>query len=325
MGHLDPLAFDCFLMKTQYIVAALYKFVELPDFENFRSPVRARSQKHEASGSLLRAREGINGTIPGSREGIEAVLAYLRSEPRLADLPHKESTCDFPPFRKMKVRLKQEIVRLGIEGIDPTCKVGEYIDPKDWNALIADPEVVLVDTRNDYEIAVGKFKGALNPQTDDFRSFPQWVEENLDKSQNKKVAMYCTGGIRCEKATSYLLEQGFQHVYHLNGGILKYLEEIPEENSLWEGECYVFDDRVSVNHDLQPGTWVNCVGCGRPVHQRATASPKYIEGVCCPNCHDDLPDDKRQRLAERHRQIIAAKAKAGDQLHPRASALSLLK
>ncbi|MGF1452663.1 MAG: rhodanese-related sulfurtransferase [Opitutales bacterium] len=312
-------------VKPTYTVAALYQFVDLEDFEAMRSPLLAFCQKQAVVGSLLLAREGINGTIAGSREGVDAVLDRLRSNPRLADLAHKESQCDFLPFRKMKVRLKEEIVRLGVEGVDPTCAVGEYVEPEDWNALIRDPEVVLIDTRNDYEIAVGKFQGAVDPQTSDFRSFPDYAKARLDPARHRKVAMYCTGGIRCEKATSYLLQQGFEHVYHLKGGILNYLEKVPREQSLWEGECYVFDDRVSVTHDLEPGSWLNCVGCGRPIPETATADPKFIEGVCCPLCHDTLSEEKRDRLAERHRQIQRAKANLSvDELHPKASALRLL-
>ena len=311
-------------MNETHTIAALYKFVALEDFEAMRSPLLARCQKHGVCGSLLLAKEGINGTIAGPRQGVEAVLAYLKSDTRLADLPAKFSTCDFPPFRKMKVRLKQEIVRLGVDGIDPTCAVGEYIDPEDWNALITDPEVTLIDTRNDYEIAVGTFKGAVNPQTRDFRSFPEYVASQLDPKRDKKIAMYCTGGIRCEKATSYLLAQGFEHVYHLSGGILNYLAKVPPQQSLWEGECYVFDDRVSINHDMQPGTWINCVGCGQPIHQSRTRDPKYVEGVCCPLCHDEMPAHKRNRLQERHRLVVAAKAKLGENLHPKASGLRLI-
>lgn len=310
--------------NQDYVVAALYQFVELPDFADLRSPLLAFCQKHEVVGSLLLSREGINGTIAGCRGSIDTVLARLRADPRLAQLPHKESTCAFAPFRKMKVRLKSEIVRLGVEGVDPCCEVGTYVAPENWNALIADPEVVVIDTRNDYEIAVGRFKGALDPGTRDFRSFPEFVNASLDPARHRKIAMYCTGGIRCEKATSYLLRQGFAEVYHLQGGILNYLAQINREESLWEGECYVFDDRVSVDHDLQPGTWVNCVGCGHPVAAAETASPRYIEGVCCPRCHDELSEEKRQRLAERQRQILLARQRAETPIHPKASALRLL-
>lgn len=307
-----------------YAVAAFYLFAELEDFAQKRSPLLAWCQRHEVCGSILLAREGVNGTIAGPEAGINAVLGWLREDPRLAELTEKRSQCAFPPFRKMKVRLKKEIVRLGVEGIDPNAKVGQYVAPQDWNALIDDPEVVLIDTRNSYEIEVGKFKGAIDPLTDDFRSFPDYVQQQLDPQKHRKVAMYCTGGIRCEKATSYLLEQGFENVYHLHGGILNYLEQIPETETRWQGECYVFDDRVSVNHDLQPGQWLNCVGCGKPIHESETRSPKYIEGVCCPRCHDTMPEEKRQRLAERHRQIQQAKAQASAPVHPKASALGLL-
>lgn len=234
-----------------YVVAALYKFAALNDYQQMREPLRERCDALGIKGTLILAEEGINGTIAGSRNGIDQILAYLKADSRLADLEHKESFFDDPPFYRMKVKTKKEIVTLGIDGINPNVEVGQYVEPKDWNALISDPDVVVVDTRNDYEYELGTFEGAIDPNTDSFREFPAYVAENLDPTKNKKVAMFCTGGIRCEKSTAFMLQQGFEEVYHLQGGILKYLEEVPKEDSLWNGDCYVFDNRVAVNHDLE--------------------------------------------------------------------------
>ena len=238
----------------QTVVIAFYKFVPLPDCEEMRIPLRTFCQQHGVMGTILLANEGINGTIAGSREGIDAVIAHLQSDPRFADFEWKESYHDDMPFEKMKVRLKREIVGLGVPQIDPLRKVGTYVSPEEWNALISDPDVIIVDTRNNYEVELGTFKGAIDPHTKAFREFPKFVEENLDPEKNKKVAMFCTGGIRCEKASSYLLDKGFQEVYHLQGGILKYLETIPSDESLFEGECFVFDERVTLDHQLKKGT-----------------------------------------------------------------------
>ncbi|AMX01722.1 oxygen-dependent tRNA uridine(34) hydroxylase TrhO [Microbulbifer thermotolerans] len=289
------------------VVCALYKFVTLDDFESLRDPLLKVMLDRQVRGTLLLAREGINGTVAGSREGIDALLAHLKSDPRLADLDYKESYTDKPPFLRSKVKLKREIVTMGVEGIDPRRSVGTYVKPADWNALISDPEVLLIDTRNDYEYQVGTFKNAVNPKTDSFREFPQYVQENLDPDKHKKVAMFCTGGIRCEKSTAYLKEQGFKEVYHLQGGILKYLEEVPKEESLWEGECFVFDDRVTVNHDLQPGNYDQCHACRMPVTPEDKQSPLYEQGVSCPHCHDKVSEEKRARLREREKQIQLAK------------------
>ena len=251
---------------AEVLVAALYKFVPLPDFAEMRAPLRAVCEATGSRGTLLLAAEGINGTIAGSPEGVETVLTWLRSDPRLADLEHKESWADSLPFASMKVRLKKEIVTLKRPGVDPRSLVGTYVDPADWNALIQRPDVVLIDTRNDYETELGTFEGAVDPGTASFSELPDWLEaQDLDRST--PVAMFCTGGIRCEKATAYLLQQGFQEVFHLRGGILKYLEEIPEEDSLWRNECYVFDQRVTVDHKLAQGRYVFCVDCGRGVRR----------------------------------------------------------
>ena len=291
----------------QTVVAALYKFVALDDFREMREPLLQKCHELGIKGTLLLAHEGINGTIAGSREAIDAILAYLKADPRLADIEHKESFFDEPPFYRMKVKLKKEIVTLGVEDIDPNSIVGHYVEPKDWNALITDPDVVLVDTRNQYEYEIGTFKGALDPQTETFREFPDYVKENLDPAKHKKVAMFCTGGIRCEKSTGLLLQQGFEEVYHLKGGILKYLEEVPEEESLWQGECFVFDNRVAVDHKLEKGQYDQCHGCRFPITEEDKQSELYQPGICCPRCHDKLTEDQKQRFAERQKQIELAK------------------
>lgn len=229
------------------VVAAFYHFTDLPDYETMRNPLKEFCDAHQLKGTILLAKEGINSTIAGSRAAIDALLSYLRSDPRLQTLEHKESYCQGVPFQRMKVRLKKEIVTLGVPDIDPRHRVGKYVDPKDWNDLIADPEVIVIDTRNNYEVEFGTFQGAINPNLETFGEFPTYVQEQLNPEKHQKIAMFCTGGIRCEKASAYMLSQGFSEVYHLKGGILKYLEEVPSEESVWEGECFVFDDRVSVN------------------------------------------------------------------------------
>ena len=247
------------------VVCAMYKFVTLDNFEALRQPLLDTMLEHDVRGTLLLALEGINGTVSGTRESIDALLNWLGQDERLADIVYKESFESEQPFYRTKVKLKKEIVTMGVEGIDPKRVVGTYVKPADWNALISDPDVVLVDTRNDYEVGIGTFKGAIDPETKTFREFPQYVQDNLDPKKHKKVAMFCTGGIRCEKSTAYMKEQGFDEVYHLEGGILKYLEEVPKEESMWEGECFVFDRRVSVGHGLKEGDHVMCFGCGWPV------------------------------------------------------------
>ena len=270
------------------VVAALYKFVALPDFHELREPLLDACIAAGVKGTLLLAEEGINGTIAGSRDAIDQILAYLKADPRLADIDHKESLDSEIPFYRMKVKLKKEIVTMGVGGIDPNSLVGHYVDPKDWNALISDPEVTLIDTRNAYECDIGSFTGAINPQTTTFREMPAYVKENLDPQKNKKVAMFCTGGIRCEKSTAYMLEQGYEEVYHLKGGILKYLEDVPKEQSLWQGECFVFDNRVAVDHDLNVGSYDQCHGCRHPITVQQKQSEHYQAGVCCPLCYDSL-------------------------------------
>ena len=293
----------------EVVVAALYKFVELPDFHDIREPLLDFCQSRGIKGTLLLAKEGINGTVAGSRKAIDALLAYLRSDTRLIDISHKESIDQSYPFYRMKVKLKKEIVTMGVTGIDPRKVVGTYVKPKDWNALIRDPDVLVVDTRNDYECEIGSFEGAVNPDTETFREFPQYVKENLDPEKHKKVAMFCTGGIRCEKSTAYLKEQGFDEVYHLQGGILQYLEDVPEEESLWEGECFVFDNRVAVNHRLEKGQYDQCHGCRHPITEQDKSSEYYEPGVSCPKCYGKLSDDQKARFKERQKQVQLAKAR----------------
>ncbi|MGV6806506.1 MAG: oxygen-dependent tRNA uridine(34) hydroxylase TrhO [bacterium] len=289
------------------VVAALYKFVTLENFRDMREPLFRFCDAADIKGTLLLANEGINGTIAGTRESIDKVLSHLKSDPRLANLEHKESCEESQPFYRLKIKLKKEIVTLGVDGIDPNRRVGTYVKPQDWNRIIADPEVVVIDTRNDYEVGIGTFERALDPQTESFREFPEYVRQNFDPEKHKKVAMFCTGGIRCEKASAFMLGEGFEEVYHLQGGILKYLEEVPKEDSLWRGECFVFDNRVSVDHQLEKGQYAMCHGCRRPITSADKASPLYEEGVSCPQCHDSLTGDQRQRFRERQKQIRLAK------------------
>jgi len=291
---------------SQIVVCALYKFVTLNNYADLKPPLLAFMQSHHVRGTLLLAKEGINGTVAGTRDDIDALLDYLRSDDRLAELSYKESFTQEMPFLRTRVKLKKEIVTMGVEGIDPKHVVGTYVKPKDWNALISDPDVVLVDTRNDYEVEVGTFKNALNPHTEGFREFPQYVKDNLDPKKNKKVAMYCTGGIRCEKSTAYLKEQGFEEVYHLEGGILKYLEDVPEEETLWEGECYVFDERITVNHQLEKGIYDQCNACRLPITEEDKLSEYYQHGISCPHCFDKTSDQQKARFAEREKQMKLA-------------------
>ncbi len=290
-----------------YIVAALYKFAKLPDYQAMQPALLAFCLQHELKGTLLLAEEGINGTVAGSREAIDALMQYLRQDARLADIEHKESHAEKTPFYRMKVRLKKEIVTLGVPGISPTNKVGTYVAPEHWNALISDPDVILIDTRNDYEYDIGTFQGAIDPRTTTFREFPDYVSKHLDPAKHKKVAMFCTGGIRCEKASSYMMEQGFEEVYHLQGGILKYLENVPAEESLWQGECFVFDQRVAVRHGLELGDYDQCHACRHPLSPAEMQSPHYLAGISCPYCHDKLSEEKRASVAERQKQMALAR------------------
>ena len=294
-------------MSKIVVCCALYKFVTLPDYQQLRQPLLDAMESHQVRGTLLLAREGINGTVAGTRPAIDALLAWLRADPRLAEIDCKESYTNIPPFNRTKVKLKNEIVTMGVEGIDPKQVVGTYVMPKDWNRLISDPEVLLIDTRNDYEYQVGTFQHAINPNTESFREFPQYVKDHLNPEKHKKVAMFCTGGIRCEKSTAYLKEQGFDEVYHLKGGILKYLEEVPEQETLWQGECFVFDERVTVNLKLEKGGYDQCNACRMPITEADKAGPTYEKGVSCPHCYGKKTPEQKLRFAEREKQIGLAK------------------
>ena len=291
---------------TPITVVALYHFAALDDFETKRRPLLELMQEWDIRGTLLLAHEGINGTVSGSREAIDTLLQFIKSDPRLEPLRHKESCADAHPFHRTKVKLKKEIVTMGVTNIDPNHITGSYVPPADWNDLISDPEVLLIDTRNDYEVAIGTFEGAINPETTTFRELPDYVRKNCDPATHKKVAMFCTGGIRCEKSTALLKQMGFEGVYHLQGGILKYLEEVPPEESLWRGECFVFDNRVAVNHHLEPGSYDQCHACRRPISHQELTSPLYKAGVQCPHCAESLPEATRARAEERQKQISLA-------------------
>jgi UPF0176 protein len=298
---------DALKGEAPYILAALYKFVRLDDFEELKPKYLNEMNRLEVKGSLLLATEGINGTIAGAREPLNQFLDFLKSDPRLQDLTHKESYALEEPFHRAKVNLKREIVTMGVPDVNPNKVVGTYVPPKEWNDLISDPDTILIDTRNDYEYRIGTFQGAINPETTSFREFPQWLEDRHEElSQKPKIAMFCTGGIRCEKATSYLKDRGFDEVYHLQGGILKYLEEIKEPESLWDGECFVFDERVSVRHQLAPGEYDLCHGCRSPITEEEKQSAHYEPGVCCPHCFDKLTEDRKASFRERQKQIKLA-------------------
>jgi UPF0176 protein len=294
------------------VVAALYKFVTLDDYKILQSVLKELCEANKIKGTLLLAQEGINGTVAGPREGIDNLVAFFEKDRRFDGLEYKESFAQTYPFLRLKIRLKKEIVTLGVPGVSPTKEVGRYVDPKEWNELINDPEVILIDTRNDYEVKIGTFKGAINPKTETFTEFPGFVKKNLDPQKHKKIAMMCTGGIRCEKASSYMLSEGFEEVYHLKGGILKYLETVPEAESTWEGECFVFDQRVSVKHNLDLGSYDQCHGCRLPISADDKKSPHYSPGVNCPHCYDQ-PLEKKKRAIERHKQVQLAEAR--NQIH----------
>jgi len=291
----------------QYVVCALYKFVALEDFERLKQPILDQMLKHNVVGTLLLAHEGINGTVASSREGIDNFINWLQLDDRLNPIEVKESYTDISPFKRTKVKLKKEIVTMGVETVDPAKTVGTYVDAKDWNDLISDPEVLLIDTRNEYEVEVGTFENAVNPHTETFREFPQYVKEHLDPEKHKKVAMFCTGGIRCEKSTAYLKQLGFDEVYHLKGGILKYLEQVPEQQTRWQGECFVFDDRVTVNHKLEKGGYDQCNACRLPITEQDKQSELFEKGVSCPHCFDKTSPEQKERYAQRELQIQLAK------------------
>ncbi len=294
-----------------YTIAALYHFTRFDDPAAMKPAMLEHCVAQGVKGTLLLAPEGINGTIAGPRAGIDAVLAYLRALPGCAGLEWKEATSDVPPFPRMKVRIKREIVTMGQPDVDPATKVGNYVDAKDWNDLIRSPDVAVIDTRNDYEVEIGTFDGAIDPKTKSFGEFPAWWEENKHRFHNKKVAMFCTGGIRCEKSTNYLLGQGVEDVYHLKGGILKYLEEVPQEDSTWQGDCFVFDARVSVGHGLTEGPHILCHGCRQPILPQDMHRPEYEQGVSCHKCYANTTDWDKDRFRERQKQIKLTEARKG--------------
>ena len=292
-----------------FVIAALYKFVALPDYRDLRQQLQTLCDQNDIHGTLLLAEEGINGTVCGPREGMAALLGWIESEERLAGLSLKFSAAPEQAFLRMKVRLKREIVTMGRPEIQPAEATGTYVEPADWNALVDDPDVLVIDTRNRYETAIGSFVGAIDPETDSFREFPDWAEKLAADPENKgkKLAMFCTGGIRCEKASALMQDFGFEEVYHLRGGILRYLEEVPRAQSRWEGECFVFDGRVAVDHDLRPGQHDICHACRMPLTPAETERPEYEAGVSCHHCLASIDDARRQRFAERQKQIRLAR------------------
>lgn len=298
----------------EFLTAAFYKFVALPDFAELKQPLLEYCQQQQVKGTILLASEGVNGTIAGPVDGVRDVLAKLRSDRRLADLQHKEALASTPPFYRMKVRLKREIVTLGVPGVDPTLMVGTYVKPQDWNRLIDDPDVVVVDVRNDYEVAIGSFRGAVNPHTASFSDFPAWVRDNPLLAHKPKVAMFCTGGIRCEKSTAYMRAQGFDEVYHLEGGILKYLETIPQAQSRWTGECFVFDERVSVGHGLTHGQHEFCRACRHPLSAADKESEHYVPGVSCAHCFATRTPAQKAAAAERQKQVALAERRSASHI-----------
>lgn len=287
-----------------FVIAALYHFSRFEDPAILKPQLLALCEEKEVMGTLLLAPEGINGTIAGPRAGIDRILSHIRTLPGCADLEWKEALSGRRPFGKMKVRIKREIVTMGQPDVDPRASVGHYISPEDWNELITRDDVAVIDTRNDYEVAIGTFDGAIDPKTQSFGAFPAWWEENKHRFHNKKIAMFCTGGIRCEKSTNYLLGQGVEDVYHLKGGILKYLEEVPEAHSTWKGDCFVFDNRVSVGHGLEEGPHLLCHGCRQPILPSDRARPEYEDGVSCHNCFDKTSDFDKSRFRERQKQLV---------------------
>jgi UPF0176 protein len=287
-------------------VAAFYQFSRFPDPAGLQPGLVKVCHEQGVRGSILLAPEGVNGTIAGGREGVAAVLAVVQGLPGCAGLEWKESFAEAMPFGRMKVKLKREIVTMGQPDVDPLARVGRRVEAKDWNALIADPDTVVIDTRNDYEVAIGTFQGAIDPGTRAFGAFPDWWKANRERFAGKRIAMFCTGGIRCEKSTNYLLGQGVEDVYHLHGGILKYLEDVPAESSLWQGQCFVFDDRVSVGHGLQPGGLRSCGACRRPVSEADALHPDFEDGVCCPACVNEYSQTDRARFRERQHQMVLA-------------------
>ena len=288
-------------------ITTFYQFADLPDFKEWKSRLEELGEKEQVLGTVILGKEGINATISGPEGGVRDFMAFIRADERFAGMPSRSTFTSRETFYRLRVVIRDEIVTLGIPGIDPTEVVGQYVEPEDWNALIDDPDILLVDTRNDYEVELGTFKGALDPDTQNFSEWPDFVKDSLKKSSKRKIAMFCTGGIRCEKASSHLLQNGFEEVYHLKGGILNYLEKIGPEESLWEGECFVFNHQVSVTHGLKDGQAVLCFGCRWPLSDDDCSSPDYEEGVSCPKCNKELSDAKRESLRERQRQVELAR------------------
>lgn len=296
------------------VVCALYKFVRLENIKSLREPLYRILDENGIKGTILLANEGINGTVAGSRAAIDNFLLWLKSHESFRDMDHKESLTDEMPFIRTKVKLKKEIVTMGQPDIDPKNVVGTYVKPQSWNDLISSDDVLLIDTRNNYEVGIGTFKNAVNPKTKSFRQFPDYVKENLDPKKHKKVAMFCTGGIRCEKSTAYLKQQGFKEVYHLRGGILKYLEEVKQDESLWEGECFVFDNRVTVNHSLQKGRYDQCHACRMPITKEEKENGKYKKGISCPHCYDKITSEQKVRFMEREKQVKLARQRGEEHI-----------
>lgn len=302
--------------SMHYHIAAFYHFAEFSDYKDWLPRLEELCEAQQLIGTILLAHEGVNGTVAGSREGLEHLLSMLRADTRFSGIQVKWSETDDKPFLRMKVRLKKEIVSMGVDGVKPHEKTGVLVSPTEWNELIDDPDIVLIDTRNHYEVDVGTFKNAINPHADSFREFPQYVEDNFEDAKDRKVAMFCTGGIRCEKASAYMLEQGFKEVYQLHGGILEYLNQVQPEDSLWEGECFVFDRRVTVNNQLEPGSYIQCHACRRPVTAEEAASEHYEKGVSCPHCINETDEARRTAFRERQRQVELSKRRGEQHLGP---------
>ncbi len=301
-------------IANELLVVALYRFVAFPDYADWQEPLLELCQENAVNGTLLLAPEGINATLSGAPAGIRAVLAYIERDERFAKLEAKYSKASAHPFQRMKVRLKKEIVSMGVCDIDPNRSVGTYVAPGDWNRLLEDPDVIVIDTRNDYEVEIGTFRGARNPHLNRFRDFPKWLKAEFSSRENPKVAMFCTGGIRCEKSTAFLKQQGLKEVYHLQGGILKYLETVPEEESLWEGECFVFDERVSVGQGLSAGTYDLCRACRVPISEADKQAPEYELGVSCSGCIDSSTPEQKASFRERARQVALAESRGQSHL-----------
>ena len=295
--------------SSAIVVCALYRFVRIEDPSALQLQLLELLKTHTIKGTLLVAAEGINGTVAGSREAIDILRCWLKEDERFRDISFKESQAFDNPFLRTRVKLKKEIVAMGIEDIDPSHLAGTYVKAEDWNELISSPDVITIDTRNEYEVEVGSFKYAVNPKTSSFREFPKYIASHLDKSRNKKIAMFCTGGIRCEKSSAYLKSLGYENVYHLEGGILNYLEKTDAANSLWQGECFVFDDRVTVGQDLEPGSYDQCHACRTPISNIDKDNEAYEKGVSCPHCRNQKSDADRERFRERELQMRLAESR----------------